>query len=122
MLTCYQVFNNKTFQRLLSQLYCLAVIKLDMCKFESYQFNQSNLEPGVLSSRMSVLLFFQVSFTQDNRCFLQPVLCTKTICYLDKRLGQRISSMISTFNPSITLNQILIKGYHDGHNFNMKPR
>jgi hypothetical protein len=51
----------------------VAVIKLDMCNFESYQFNQSNLEPGVLSSRMSVLILFRVSFTQDDKYSLQPV-------------------------------------------------
>jgi hypothetical protein len=32
-------------------------LELDMCKFESYQFNQSNLEPGALSSRMHVVFF-----------------------------------------------------------------
>ena len=69
---------------------------LTLARFESYQLNQSNLEPRVFSSRMSVLLLFQVSFTQDDRCFLQHVFCTRTICYLDRRLGQRINSMIST--------------------------
>jgi hypothetical protein len=32
-------------------------------------------------------IFFQVSFTQDDECFLQPVFCTETIRYLERRLG-----------------------------------
>jgi hypothetical protein len=42
-------------------------VLLTLACFESYQLNQSNLELGVLFSRMSVLLFFQVSFTQDGK-------------------------------------------------------
>jgi hypothetical protein len=78
-----------------------------MCNFESYQLNQSNLEPRVLSSRMSVFLFFRVSFTQDGKYFLQHVLCTKTICYLERNLslGNKLYNL--NFNQSITLNLFL---------------
>jgi hypothetical protein len=86
VLTCYQVFNNKKFQRFVITTIMFTcnveVIKFDMCNFESYQLNHSNLEPGVLSSRMSLLLFFRVSYTQDDKYFLKPVLCTKIISYL----------------------------------------